>query len=928
MKKIYIILSLLTASVVASGQQFSIKGQLVDEAGSGLPAATVMLLNVQDSTLVNFTVTDGNGSFELKNIRNTSWLVKASFIGFHPVMVKAGLSSGSTLDLGKITMQPKATELDAVTVEAEHIPVTVKKDTIEYNARAFKTANNAMVEDLLKRLPGVEVDNNGDITAQGEQVQRVTVDGKEFFGRDPKLATRNLPADAVEKVQVVDGKSEQAQFSGIDDGKREKMINLELKEDKKNGMFGNAMAGVGTGDLFEAKTSLNRFSKGNQLSVLGMANNTNQQGFSMSEYMNFTGASSQMMSGGGGRITINANSSSGIPLNMGGGTSGIMTTMAGGLNFNKDLSKDLELNGSYFVNHLDHDISQSLERENFQPDPENNFNYFEDGVQENINNNQRGNMTVNYAIDSANSLRFNGNISFNNTTANAVSTSQTVRNDGTLQNESSRISHSSGGSVNSNGNLLYRHKFGKKGRTLSVNTEFSYQNNEIDGTLDAVNNFYGPSPVEMILNQESSQYTESTVLGATASYTEPLGGRKYLEANYSVRQSRNAVDRQVFDMENEQRIFNEQLSNNYSSDYLYQRGGLNFRYNQRKYNLTLGVGYQATQLDGLLKIQDVSINNNFNNVLPVARFNYEFPSMKRMSIDYETSVQEPTIQQLQPVVDNSNPLNIYEGNPDLQPEYRHSVRINFNTFNPMKFLGFFSFIDVNYTNNAIINTQHIDQQFVRYTRPENVGNSLSLRASTNFSFPITPIKSRINIGGSFNDRYSATVLNDVKSDIRQTSVSLNVRYNFTYKEVLDVNLTSGINKQISDYELNQPDQAFVNSTYTGEVNYTFLKNYQFQTTYNYMIYNNENLGFKEDISMVNISLARSFLKNNKGELKVSVLNLLDENSGVTQSAGLNYIEQQTTNALGRYFMVGFTYTLNKHLNPVGGRGKGRLIIRQ
>lgn len=926
MKDIFIILFVILAPAVVAGQQMTVTGVVADEAGNGLPSATVMLLNPQDSSLANFTAADAAGKFEIRNIRREPWLLKVTFIGYHPAMVAVDTAEDGVQDVGTITMQPKSTELDNVTIEGEHIPVTVKKDTIEFNARAFKTPQNAMVEDLLKRLPGMEVNNDGDITAQGERVQRVTVDGKEFFGRDPKLATRNLPADAVEKVQVVDGKSEQARFTGIDDGKREKTINLELKEDRKNGVFGQAMAGAGTDDRFEGRTSLNRFTKSSRLSLLGMANNTNQQGFSMNEYMNFTGAASQLMGGGGGRVMINANS--GIPLNPGGnGGNGLMTTAAGGINLNKNLTEGLEVNGSWFANHLDHDISQSLQRETFQAERQNNFMYLQENVQENISSSQRGNLRLDYSIDSLNSLQFNGNISVSNTTANAAGISRTLKADGTLQNESTQQSTTTGGSLNTDGNLLYRHKFGKKGRTFSADTEFAWQNNDSDGKLDAVNSFYGPSASEMVLDQESSQRTEGSTLGSTVSYTEPLGGRKYLEARYSIRHTRNELDRQVFDLENEQRFLNTDLSNIYSSDYLYQRTGINFRFNQRKYNITLGAGHQDTRLKGELQLQNATIRQRFNNILPVARFNYEFTSSKRMSIDYETSVQEPTIRQLQPVADNSNPLDIYEGNPNLQPEYRHNLFANFTSFNPMKFLGFFSFLEITYTDHAITNAQRTDEQFVRYTRPENTDNALRVAVNANLSMPLQFIKSRINIGASAEDNYSVTILNDVESNIRQTSASANIRYSYSYKEVLDISLSGSTNRQLSDYELNQPDQAFVNSTYTAEVNYSFLKHYQLQGSYSYMNYSNEKLGFGEDLSMLNVSVSRTFLKNNRGELKLSVLNLLDENAGVTQNAGLNYVEHQTTNTLGRYLMLSFTWSINKHLNPMGDR-KGGIIIRR
>jgi hypothetical protein len=271
------------------------------------------------------------------------------------------------LDLGRIKMQYLTQELEGVVIMGEKNPVTVKKDTIEFNAGSFKTKTNATVEDLLKVMPGMEVETDGTVRAQGEQVQRVTVDGREFFGRDPKLATRNLPADAIEKVQVFDRKSDQAQFTGIDDGQREKTINLELKEEKRKGAFGNLMGGYGTDDRFQATASVNQFSKGKQLSFLGMGNNINEQGFSIGDFMNFSGGTQAMMSGGGVNININSggNNGGGPGVNFGGRQSGITTNYAGGLNFNRDLSKDTKLTSSYFYNHLDRNVNTDLNRSIF-----------------------------------------------------------------------------------------------------------------------------------------------------------------------------------------------------------------------------------------------------------------------------------------------------------------------------------------------------------------------------------------------------------------------------------------------------------------------------------------------------------------------------------------------------------------------------------
>ncbi|MFM7488324.1 MAG: carboxypeptidase-like regulatory domain-containing protein, partial [Cytophagales bacterium] len=331
MKNFIALLVLLTGAYTASAQKYSISGTVADSARSPLPSSTVMLLNAKDSTLINFGVTDVRGAFEIKNVSLGDYLLKITFVGYSPFEKKISASGNlSVINVGLIKMEAQNLQLGEVVIRGEKAPVTVKRDTIEFNAGSFKTKANANVEDLLKKMPGMEVDTDGTVRAQGTEVQRVMVDGREFFGRDPKLATRNLPADVVDKVQVFDKRSDQAVFTGIDDGVKEKTINLELKEDKRNGAFGNVMAGYGSNDRFQGKASINRFGKGQQISFLGMGNNINEQGFSFGDFMNFTGGSQQMMGGGGGRmsIQIDGNNNNGVPLNFGGRQNGIMTNYA------------------------------------------------------------------------------------------------------------------------------------------------------------------------------------------------------------------------------------------------------------------------------------------------------------------------------------------------------------------------------------------------------------------------------------------------------------------------------------------------------------------------------------------------------------------------------------------------------------------------
>jgi hypothetical protein len=403
------LITLLLISVSAHSQKFAVKGTVTDSTSGPLPSATVMLLNATDSSLANFGVSDAKGAFEIRNVSAGRYLLKISFVGYVPfTRLIETPPPGAVLELGALKMQVLTKELETVVFKGD-IPVVVKRDTIEYNAASFKTKANANVEDMLKKMPGIEVETDGSIKAQGEDVQRVTVDGREFFGRDPKLATRNLPADAVDKVQVFDKKSDQATFTGIDDGQREKTINLELKEEKRNGAFGTLLGGLGTDDRFQARASINRFTKGKQLSFLGMGNNVNEQGFSMDDYMNFSGGSTQMM-GGGGRVSITMDNNSGVPMNFGGRQNGIVTNWAGGINFNQDLSKKTKVTASYFFSSLDQDLIQSVNRINYLPQGSYTFN--QDSRQQNLNDNHRVNLVLEHQIDSANSIKFTSNTSY------------------------------------------------------------------------------------------------------------------------------------------------------------------------------------------------------------------------------------------------------------------------------------------------------------------------------------------------------------------------------------------------------------------------------------------------------------------------------------------------------------------------------------
>jgi hypothetical protein len=924
MKKYTTTVFLLFCAIVMQAQTFNIKGKLTDEAGSGLPSATVLLLNARDSVMSNYALSNTDGVFEVRNVRKGDYLLRLSYIGFTTITLPIVTPETTTLELGNIALSSQATLLGEVTIQQERIPMKVKNDTIEYDALSFKPLPNEMVEDLLKRMPGMVISSDGTVEAQGETVRRVLVDGKEFFGRDPKMATQNIPADAISKVHVFDQRSEQSLFTGIDDGQRERTLNLELKEDRKEAMFGNTSLGYGPDNHFQGRTNLNRFDSKGQLSILGMGNNVNQQGFSIGDYMNFSGGTQSVARGGG--VQIGGRSDNSVPLNFDGrpSSNGLITSWAGGVNFNRTLKTGTEITSSYFYNQLNHEMNEDLSRENFLP--EGNYNYAQNSLQDNQNYNHRVNLRVDHKFNENSSLLFTGNTALNETNTFGSSSSQTFAIDGNLQNKSVQGSEADGRKLDMSGRLLYRQRLGKPGRTLTAEVDMNRGQNKQDAGLRAENTFYREQGtlIEDILQNQNRRDMNSRV-STDITYTEPLTQQLFLEGNYNLAYSLDEVNLRVFDVDNPDDTgdLNDMLSNHYDNIYTYQKAGLNLRFNREKFNISVGNAYQVTGLKGYSYSLDEDVSRDYNYHLPTARFNYQFSNFRRFSAEYETSVNEPSALQIQPITDNRNPLNIYKGNPDLLPSYRHRFQLRFNTFDPVRMFGIFANATADYTTNDITNSVNVDESLIRTTMPVNVDNNINLRANLNFNIGVDKIKSRFMLGSSIRRSQSVNVLNNTNQEIVNNTISPNFRYIFRPVDEFEVMLAANFNNQITTYKFSNTEQAFLNQTYNSNASWTFLKNYRLQTSYNYSIYQGRTSEFDRKVPMLDLSFARSFLKNNSGELKLSVFNLLDSELGITQTNNVNYYERSVTNSLGRYFLLSFTWSLNQQLNMMSGSGPGR-----
>lgn len=924
---LYFSLFTLHFSLPNFAQKINFKGSVRDTANRPLEGATVMLMEPKDSSLVTFARSQSSGNFELKNLDRQAYLLKITFLGLRPYNQ---LIQPTDVNLGEIRMQAIPKDLNEVVIRGERSPVTIKADTIEYNADSFKVQPNAVVEDLLKRLPGVEVEKDGTVKAQGQQVRRVTVDGKEFFGHDPKLATKNLPADAVDKVQVFDRKSDQAQFTGIDDGQREKSINLTLKEEKKKGAFGNVNAGLGPDSRYSTRASINRFTKTKQIAFLGMGNNVNQQGFSIDDYMNFTGAAQRMMSGGGGvRLSFNSDEDSPIPLNFGGRNNGFVRSWGGGLNYNNQINKKTDLQSNYFYNDLNQLIEREVNRETFLPNG--SFKTQQNTAQSTQNTTHRANLTLDHKIDSLNSLKWTNNASYAINSAQTGSGSSSRNQNGLLENEGARQSLSKGNNWRINSELLWRHKFNKKGRTLSTNFILGIDQNDRNGTLNAINTFYATNGQKQridTLRQTNTQTNDRFNYGLTASYTEPIAKRKYLEFNYAFQQSRNDVNRQVFDVNQEGRVprFNALLSNQFRNNFTYQRGGFNFRVNEKLYNFSAGLSVQQSKLEGDLILQKTQINRTFVNALSNARFQYNFSTSRNINLTYDTDVREPSIQQLTPIVDNSDPLNVVLGNPNLRPEYNHRANLNFFSFNQLSFSNFFAFLNLTYTTNKIANGQQIDEKLVRTYQPVNVKDDYNLNANIAKGFRIKAIGTRVNLSTNLLMNRGITPVNGIDNRTCRLESRNTLRLEYRYKEIIDISTSAAIAYNQTAYSLNNAlNQSFVNQNYDVEGNFKLAKTLNFSTALDYSIYNFAGSSFNQKVPLWNASISKFFLKNNRGELKLSVVDLLNRNVGISRNAQMNFLQDERIRSLGRYFLLSFTYSLK----GLGGLPSGGVrIIRQ
>jgi len=931
MRKIFLLLLILGTISFASFSQKNgtVRGIAFDTlAKQPVTNATITLMQKKDSSLVSFTMTDNNGRFELTNVPAGEYRLLITHVSYHNTTKFFKIDDEhKSMELGNLVMNDKSKIMNEVVVTSEGPPVTLVGDTIQYNAGSFKTQPNANVEDLLKKLPGVKVEKDGTVKAQGEQVKKVLVDGKEFFGNDPKVATKNLPADAIDKVQVYDKLSDQSQLTGFDDGNSEKTINLKLKKDKKKGMFGKVNVGGGNDGRYQGRFNVNSFKGARQMSVIGMGNNTNSEGFSFMDVLNFTGALNQLKNGG--NISISIGPDDPMAGLLGGNNTGINTTFGGGLNYNNIIGTKTDFQSNYFYSRYNPNRQTNTQRQYFLPA---NL-YKQNSYSDNLNNNHRANFSADYQIDSFHSIKISPNFSYQKTRNKSLSDYTTWSENGTKINDGVSDNLSNGEGYTFGTNLLYRQKFHRRGRTFSVNLLTNLNSSDGDGRLQSITSFYdqaGSLLKHDSINQTSNTEADLKGYNAKAVYTEPIFKKSLLEFSVGNSYSKNISSKTTYDYNKFNGKFdqlNNLLSNDYENSYRYTSGGLRIRKQTKNYNYTAGVSWQKAELEGKITsdIKDSLISKSFNNLLPNARFQYNFSRFKNIMLNYSTSTNQPSVLQMQPVPDNTNPLYVKLGNPNLKQEFSHAIRLNASFVNPFKNRDFFVFLTMMETQNKIVNYDKINSLGVDSVMPVNVNGVYNMNSNMSFGFPVRFLKATMNISSVANyskgKQFVATGAATEMNTIKTITLEPDVRLDMSPTEKINLSFSAGVNYSKSKYSVQSTrNSKYFTQSYSAEVDWELPKKFYFSTDFDYSV-NNLEAGYNAKIPLWNASISKQVLRLNRGELKFAVKDLLDKNIRINRSSNQNYIEDTRTNSLRRFFLLSFTYSLSKTgLNGSGGGG--------
>lgn len=903
---------LLSYAVMA---QQSVVGVIADSSDdSFMIGVNLLLTNTADSTDRYFATTEIDGSFKFSKVKPGNFVLEGSYVGYK-YLKKTFKVAKEEVDLRKLFMEQDAELLEELKVLGK-TPIAVQiGDTTQYNANAFKTNPDASAEDLIKKMPGITVEN-GTVKAQGEDVRKVLVDGKPFFGDDPMNSLKNLPAEIIDKVQVLDQLSEQSQFTGFDDGNRAKTINIVTKPNSRKGKFGRLSGSYGPQNRYGFGGNLNLFNGDRRVSILGNFNNVSQLNFASEDLIGASGGSGRGRRGGG--------SSSFLV----GQQNGLTTTQSTGLNFTDTWGKKVEVAGSYFFNHTNNKNNTLLNREYFIAADSSQF-YREENSTDRDNFNHRFDLKVDYEIDSFNSVTVRPRLSLQNSSNESWVDGRTSLANGGLLNSMKNNQNAENSAFNFSNDILYRHRFNKAGRTISLNLNTELGKRDGQSYLDALNNYYtGESDRTDLIDQETNTYNDGSSVAANLVYTEPMGKRNQLMLEYRIAYDESNSGKEVYDLKEEgtqEMLIDSTLSNTFENTYLTNRAGVGYSLRGEKSRIRIGVNYQSAQLVGtqLFPFYEET-NKHFDNVLPSFMYTYEFSKQKNIRMFYRTSTNAPSISQLQNVIDNTNPLQLRTGNPDLKQRYSHSFMTRYSSSNPEKSNNTFVLLNGSYTTDYISNATFLASKDSlladgivlyrgsRLTKPVNIGASRSLRSYVSYGTPIAVLKSNLNLGTGINYSQTPGLINNSENTSASWQFSQTAVLSSNISENLDFTLSSSANFTIVNNTL-QPD---LNNNYFSQTNnvrlkWIFWKGLTIESNFNHSLYAGLGDDFDRSVFLLNLGIGKRLFRGQRGEIKLSVFDLLNQNDNIGRTVNETYLEDRKTQSIQRYAMLTFSYNLRQ-----------------
>lgn len=912
---LFIVISMLLSSAV---QAQILTGTVIDKhTQEGLISATVQLTDAEGKS--NYTSTDLQGKFQFKKLSQGVYMLQVSYVGYKTHKLRVTLTGSQTKQV-KVAMEEDAQLLDEVSVQGRATRAEQRGDSLQYNAEAFKVMQGSSAEDLLAKMPGIVVEG-GTVQAQGEQVQKVLVDGKEFFEGDVNLAIKNLPSDIIASIEVFDKKSEQAEFTGFDDGEEVKTINIVTKGGFKQGTFGEVSAGYGTDNRYKVNGNINFFNDDRRISVLGMSNNVNQQNFSQEDLAGVMSAGAS----GKGRGRKNASGGGGSASNFMVGSLGGVTSANGlGLNYVDQWGEKLKVTGSYFFNQSDNLTRQQTEREYFESVlPGMTYSEFQENNMENWNH--RFNMKLDYQLSDRSSLQIRPTLSFQNNNSLCLLQGQNLL-EGATTGETQTSSTGNTDAYNVGADLMFRHRFLKEGRTLSLMLSGKMSNNDGNTYTDYLNTLYGTGgvPAEDSYSQLKQNIGRQYNLRSNLSYTEKLTDALQLQLGYKVSYTDAENERKTYNRSAVTDLydqFDESLSNEYQSGYLTQAGNVGLRYRAGKFNAMLGVDAQWASLAGdLVYPQPDKLSHDYFSVLPSFTLRYSLDKTNSLQLRYRSKSSSPSVTNLQNVIDNSNPLFLSTGNPNLDQQLSHTANLRYlrTTKSGHTFIAMVgATVQQDYVaDSTFVAKEDLSlsptvtlEKGAQFTKPVNMDGYYSLQSMLTYGFPVDFIRSNVNISLSANYANVPTIFDGIESKTRELNLIPKVIVGSNISKNLDftASYSAGINKMFSSLDT-ASGSDYITHTASAKLGWTFFWGMTFRSTFNYIGYTGLDAG-TDDYFLWNLSLGKKFLKNDAAEIRVEAFDVLKQNQAFTHRTGSNYYDYVNSNVLEPYVMLSFVYTI-------------------